>query len=162
MPHPGSKNPFAPRFGFNYRLTDKTVVRGGYGIFFTSYEGREIDDSGDIYPYSVRNALNPTTQNSLDTLKFGNQLFPSHTSLGPFPENSLSFIAVIESENPRNPYVQSWTLSVERELARNTTLEPVSYTHLDVYKRQTVAALRATTSRWTVWSTPTRRWKHQP
>jgi hypothetical protein len=123
VPHPGSKNPFAPRFGFNYRLTDKTVVRGGYGIFFTSYEGREIDDSGDIYPYSVRNSLNPTTQNSLDTLKFGNQLFPSHSSLGPFPENSLSFIAVIESENPRNPYVQSWTLSVERELAKNTTLE---------------------------------------
>jgi hypothetical protein len=30
---------------------------------------------------------------------------------------------VIESENPLNPYVQSWTASVERELARNTTLE---------------------------------------
>jgi len=30
---------------------------------------------------------------------------------------------VIESENPLDPYVNSWTLSVERELARNTTLE---------------------------------------
>ena len=26
VPHPGSKTPFAPRFGMNYRLTDKTVV----------------------------------------------------------------------------------------------------------------------------------------
>ena len=25
---------FAPRFGFGYRITDKTVIRGGYGIFF--------------------------------------------------------------------------------------------------------------------------------
>ena len=58
---PGPKNPFAPRFGINYRLNDKTVVRGGYGIFYNSYEGREIDDSADIYPYSIRNSLNPTT-----------------------------------------------------------------------------------------------------
>ncbi len=50
-------------------------------------------------------------------------MFPSYTTLGPFPESSLSFIAVIESENPLNPYVETWTLSVERELARNTTLE---------------------------------------
>jgi hypothetical protein len=123
VPHPGSKLPFAPRFGLNYRLDDKTVVRGGYGLFFTSYEGREIDDSADIYPYSIRNNLNPTTQNSLDTLKLGNDLFPSYTTLGPFPESTLSFIAVIESENPLNPYVNSYTLSVERELAKNTTLE---------------------------------------
>lgn len=123
VPRPGLKTPFAPRFGINYRFNDKTVVRGGYGVFFTSYEGREIDDSADIYPYSVRNALNPATQNSLDTLKLSNQLFPSFGTLGPFPESSLSFIAVIESENPLDPYVQSWTLSVERELARNTTLE---------------------------------------
>ena len=123
VPRPGPKTPFAPRFGLNYRLDDKTVVRGGYGIFFTSYEGREIDDSADIYPYSERFNLNPTTQNGLDQYKLSNSLFPSYTSLGPFPESTLSFIAVIESENPLDPYVQSWTLSVERELAKNTTLE---------------------------------------
>jgi hypothetical protein len=32
-------------------------------------------------------------------------------------------LAVIESENPLNPYVQSWTAGVQRELARNTTLD---------------------------------------
>ena len=87
VPRPGLKTPFAPRFGINYRLNDKTVVRGGYGIFFTSYEGREIDDSADIYPYSVRLNLNPTTQNSLDTIKLGNNLLPSFCTLGPFPES---------------------------------------------------------------------------
>lgn len=121
VPHPGSKTPFAPRFGMNYRLTAKTVVRGGYGIFIDSYEGREIDDSADIYPYSVRNALNPTSDPTL--AKFSNQQFTPYTTLGPFPASTLSFIAVIESENPLNPYVQSWTASVERELAPNTTLE---------------------------------------
>ncbi len=120
-PHPGPKTPFAPRIGVNYRVDDKTVVRGGYGIFYDSFEGREIDDSADIYPYSIRNNLTPTTV--AGTPKLTNQLFPTYTTLGPFPETSLSFIAVIESENPLDPYVNSWTLSVERELARNTTLE---------------------------------------
>jgi hypothetical protein len=121
VPHPGSKKPFAPRFGVNYRVDDKTVVRTGYGIFFDSYEGREIDDAGDIYPYSVRNNLAPATV-SADP-KLSNNLFPSYKNLTAFPESSLSFLAVIESENPLNPYVQSWTFSVERELARNTTFE---------------------------------------
>ena len=121
VPRPGSKTPFAPRFGFAYRLNDRMVVRGGYGIFFDSYEGREIDNSGDIYPYSIRNSLSPTGNAGLP--KLGNQLFPSYSTLGPFPASTLSFLAVIESENPLNPYVQSWTASVQRELGSNTTLE---------------------------------------
>ena len=77
-------------------------------------------------------------------------MFPSYTTLGPLPEMALSFIAVIESENPLNPYVQSWTASMERELGRSTSLE-VNYIgthsiHLldrreDVYKRQSVFQL---------------------
>jgi hypothetical protein len=121
VPRPGLKTPFAPRLGINYRLNDKTVVRGGYGIFFSSYEGREIDDSADIYPYSIRLSITPTTVASYP--KSANQMLPGYGTLGPFPVSTLSFIAVIESENPLDPYVQTWTLSVERELARNTTLE---------------------------------------
>jgi len=122
VPHAGSKKPFAPRVGFAYRLTGKTVVRGGYGIFYDSAEGREIDDSADIYPYSIRNNLSPGSDPTIP-FKLSNQQFASFANLAPFPASTLSFLAVIESENPINPYVQSWNLSVERELARNTTLE---------------------------------------
>ena len=121
VPHPGPKTPFAPRLGLNYRLTDKTVLRGGFGIFFDSYEGREIDDSADIYPYSIRNSLNPGSVSTIN--KLSNQMFPVYNTLGAFPASTLTFLAVIESENPLDPYVESWTGSVERELARNTTLE---------------------------------------
>jgi len=121
VPHPGPKTPFAPRFGITYRLTPKTVFRGGYGIFFDSAEGREIDDSADIYPYSVRNSL--TVTSNAGAPKLSNNMFPVYSTLGPFPASTLTFIAVIESENPLNPYVQSWTAGVQRELARNTTLD---------------------------------------
>ena len=87
VPRPGLKNPFAPRFGVNYRINDNTVVRGGYGIFYSSYEGREIDDSADIYPYAIRDNLNPTTQNSLDQYKLSNGLFPSYSTLTPVPRD---------------------------------------------------------------------------
>ena len=121
VPRSGPKTPFAPRFGFAYRLGEKTVIRGGYGIFWDSSEGREIDDSGDIYPYAIRNSLNPTTNPAAS--KLTNDLFPSFTTLGPFPVSTLTFLAVIESDNPLNPYVQQRSLSIERSLAKNTTLE---------------------------------------
>ena len=36
--YPVDKNNFAPRTGFAYALTDRTVVRGGYGMFFQRTE----------------------------------------------------------------------------------------------------------------------------
>ena len=121
VPHDGAKTPFAPRFGVMYSITPKTVFRGGYGIFFDSAEGREIDNSGDIYPYSIRNSLAPATNPTAP--KLTNNMFPAFSTLGPFPVSTLTFLAVIESDNPLNPYVQSWTAGVQREVARNTTVE---------------------------------------
>ncbi len=124
VPRAAPKNPFAPRLAINYRLDNKTVLSAGYGIFYAGYEGREIDDSADIYPYSIRLALNPAgIGDPVADPKFSNSIWPAYGNLGPFPTASLSFIAVIESENPLNPYVETWTLGVQRELAKNTTLD---------------------------------------
>src|SRR5438132_1908039 len=124
-PADGSKKPFAPRFGFAYRPFggDKTVIRGGYGIFFDSSEGREIDDSGDIYPYAVRAAVTPATQAVASSPKLSDQIFIPNNTIPRVTPAQSSFIAVIISENPKNPYVQQWTLSVQREIFKNTTLE---------------------------------------
>src|SRR5438105_14462025 len=115
--------PFTPQLWFAWRpIGEKTVIRGGYGIFFDSAETREIDDSGDIYPFVVRAAINPTQHATLP--RSSNNMFPAvplHT-VSPAIDGS-QFFAVIISEFPKNPYVQQWSLSVQRELARNTTLE---------------------------------------
>ncbi|MBZ5516093.1 MAG: TonB-dependent receptor [Acidobacteriia bacterium] len=123
-PADASRKVFAPRFGFAFRpFGEKTVIRGGYGVFFDSAEGREIDDSGDIYPYAVRTTLTPATQPVESAPKLTDQLYPPYTTVSPVGPEKLTFIAVIISERPRNPYVQQWSLSVQRELFKDTKLE---------------------------------------
>ncbi|MBB5059262.1 hypothetical protein HDF16_003985 [Granulicella aggregans] len=124
-PRDAAKLPFAPRIGFAYRPfgDNKTVVRGGYGLYFDSTETREIDDSGDLYPYVVRTNINPVTAPGVP--KSTDNLFPATAALHPVSvaTDGGQFVAVIISENPINPYVQQYTLSVQHELAPNTTLE---------------------------------------
>jgi hypothetical protein len=116
--------PFAPRFGFAYRPFggDKTVVRGGYGIFWDSAEGREIDGSADIYPYVSRGDFKQTAGQAA-ALQTTDALFPSFSNPGPVTPAANSFLAVNISEAPRNPYVQQWSLSIQRQLTSNTKLE---------------------------------------
>ncbi|MCC7154238.1 MAG: TonB-dependent receptor [Bryobacterales bacterium] len=122
-PADSSKAVFAPRFGFAYRpwADDKTVIRGGYGVFFDSAEGREIDGASDIYPYVSRGnyiqTLGQANPNTTD------QMFPSFAQLGPATPAANTFLAVNIAPVPRNPYVQQWSFSVQRMVARNTTLE---------------------------------------
>ena len=127
-PADGSKKPFAPRIGFAFRLTDKTVLRGGYGIFFDSTETREIDNSGDIYPNVVRVSDNATQNAALPKLTDNmivptvlHQVIPDPVT-GAYVDGS-QFFAVLISDHPQNPYTQNWTFSVQRELSKNTTLE---------------------------------------
>jgi hypothetical protein len=123
-PKDPSKSDFAPRLGFAWRpFSDgRTVVRGGYGIFYDSAEGREIDGSADIYPYVSRGNY-PQSLGQLTPLQTTDSLFPVFSNPGPVTPAANSFIAVIISENPKDPYVQQWSLGAQRSITSNTTLE---------------------------------------
>ena len=100
----------------------RTVVRGGYGVFYDSAEGREIDGSADIYPYVSRGNY-PQSIGQLTPLQTTDSLFPVFSNPGPVTPAANSFIAVIISENPKDPYVQQWSLGAQRSLTSNTTFE---------------------------------------
>jgi hypothetical protein len=122
-PNDASKNVFAPRIGFAFRPFGggDTVVRGGYGLFWDSFEGREIDGAADIYPYVSRGSYNQSVGQA--NLKTTNELFPSFADLGAATPAANTFLAVSMSPSPKNPYVQQWSLGVQRELFSNTIAE---------------------------------------
>jgi hypothetical protein len=122
-PADASKRVFAPRFGLAFRpfSDDKTVVRGGYGVFFDSAEGREIDGAADIFPYVSRG--NYTQSLGQANLITTDSLFPDFASAKVATPAANTFLAVNISPEPRNPYVQQWSLGVQRSLTQKTTLE---------------------------------------
>jgi hypothetical protein len=96
-------------------------MRGGYGVFFDSAEGREIDGAADIYPYVSRGNYPQSIGQA--NLRTSDQMFPNFASLGAATPAANTFLAVSMSPEPRNPYVQQWSLGIQRALTGNTTFE---------------------------------------
>jgi hypothetical protein len=115
---------FAPRLGFAYRpgADEKTVIRGGWGRFYDSAEGREIDGAADIYPYVSRGIYSQSVSQTTP-YKTTNDLFPSFSEQGVATPAANTFLAVSMSPEPRNPYVDQWSLGVQRQITKNTVAE---------------------------------------
>jgi hypothetical protein len=129
-------NDFAPRVGFAYAADAKTAIRGGFG---TSYVHYTRAGSGDILAINApqalfvavnQNNLKPSTTNhcvgSPTVASIGNcyvsaeQGFPTGltTTFNPLTDN-ITYVP----RNTRDSYVESYFLSVQRELAKNTRLD---------------------------------------
>ena len=48
------RNNFAPRLGFAYRITNKTVVRGGYGVFYSPENSARNELLTKNYPFATQ------------------------------------------------------------------------------------------------------------
>ena len=67
------KNNFQPRIGVSYALNDKTVLRGGFGIFTSSFQIQPINQAG----YTASTAFVPSTNNGLTFIANLNNPFPN-------------------------------------------------------------------------------------
>lgn len=117
--HEPTKN-FAPRASLSYALGDKTVVRGGFGMFYARFQGSLIQTlyfSNGLYQPQI--LLTPSTA--------GAPVFPSSIpSLGNLPGGSVSL--TFASPDFRNPYTLQGDIAIERELTQNLGLT-VSYVY---------------------------------
>ena len=130
------RNDFAPRLGFSYAPDGLTAVRGGFG---TSYVHYTRAGSGNILGINApqalfvavnQNNLKPTPTNhcvgtptvaSIGTCYVSaDQGFPTGltTTFNPLTDN-VTYVP----RNTRDSYVESFYLSVQRQLAKNTLLD---------------------------------------
>jgi outer membrane receptor protein involved in Fe transport len=140
---------FAPRLGLAYRLTSSMVLRAGYGMSYTTFCGNNYsyDDPIKQTPEFVPSgtgygpALLPNGQPS--SFQAG---FPPATPVV-VPSNGIMMGVNSETYfdiplNLKNPYVESWNLSVQRALPAHFTLD-VAYVGnhgVDIYTNPNINA----------------------
>jgi len=111
-------NDFAPRFGFAYRATDKTVIRGGMGVYFTQYEamgGGEYLQTNPPFHFKAQ----PTTDRVTPTISLVQGL-PENILT---PENARNIRTSSYDRNGRHGYSYQWNLNIQRELPADMLFE---------------------------------------
>ncbi len=119
-------NNFAPRASFAYRVTDKLVLRSGFGMFYIpNYPLWSFPNNGysQTTPY-VGTVDGVTPANLLSNPFPGGLLSPSGSSLGPLTNVGLSVNAVGRGRS--SPYVEQWTFGFQYAVTQNDSIE-VSY-----------------------------------
>jgi hypothetical protein len=107
----GDHNNFAPRFGFAWAGLKRTVVRGGYGIFYNAIE----------MAFVGLTRFNPPLLRSVSVFR------PSLPNLLDRATESIPTGLVVPDRNVRTPYAQHVTLAIERELFNANSKLTVSY-----------------------------------
>jgi hypothetical protein len=116
--YPNQFRRIAPRLGFAWQPVEKTVVRGGFGMYYTNMNG-----------LNYRNAV---ISNGLTTQQYSLSISPSsappNQQVPTFPNvlsaNSAPLQAPdisLVSPSFRAPYILQGSLQIEREIAENTT-----------------------------------------
>jgi hypothetical protein len=118
--YPNQFQRVAPRLGFAWQPVEKTVVRGGFGWFYTNMNGLNYRNA------VISNGLVSQQSEVSTSYTSGppNQAAPTFPTI--LPESSPLFSASPDisliSPQFRVPYILQASLQIEREIAENTTL----------------------------------------
>ncbi|HEY7056627.1 MAG TPA: hypothetical protein VH458_08895, partial [Vicinamibacterales bacterium] len=116
------RNNFGPRVGFAYTVAPETVVHGGYGI---SYAHFTRAGGGDLLPINgpqVVNAVVNQTNPASATFIPAEQGYPAGLA-DPSQFNPLTANITYIPRNFHSGRVQSWYLSVQRQIARDLLVD---------------------------------------
>ncbi len=117
--YPIDKKNWGPRFGFAYRPFNKTVVRGGYGIFYDTVPAYITQDTLENLPNLKEDQQSlslfqdgPPTRETFIGFRIQD---PGPGQFNPGPNDV--------SPNFRNAYVQHWNFGIEREIPGNILID---------------------------------------
>lgn len=142
------RNNFGPHLGFIWLplKNDRTILRGGYGIYFDTILGAVVSQSRNIFPTEISLNVDPKL-GGFDVFNLSNPgllqvaegnsgigiplILPGTVNqLGGKPEDAAAFIGdlflrnreggglafTLPSKDIRTPYAQHWHLTVERQV----------------------------------------------
>ncbi len=168
--YPVDKNNVAPRIGFTHSLDadGKSVVRGGYGVFYNRTILGGVDDTIEFPKYTSSTVVNFPANSAdpgpssgrlpADPLLFpvisNGKLVPNRALLNAaFPAGALiknQGVVIFDSPDRRLPYAHQATVGYSREVARNIAVA-ADYVHAanrDMFlARNLNPMVRANTSR---------------
>ena len=127
---------FAPRTGFSYRVTNDTVIRGGFGISYIPFT-----DNTYAYNYPIRanNSYQPTGSSPYTPAVLADGVTTASFQAGfpapvpvVIPSNGIitantpaliSQVYVYIPQNFRNSYAEAWNLAVQQAFGANFSFQ---------------------------------------
>jgi hypothetical protein len=116
------RNNFAPRLGFAYSMTPKTVVRGGWGVSYIHFHRIGAANLLPINGPQVVNAVATQSNPLLSTFRTTQQGYPAGFA-DPSVFNPLAANILYMPRDYHSSTVQSYFVSVQRELAAYLLLD---------------------------------------
>ncbi len=118
------KKAFGPRVGFAYSINDKTVFRGGYGIFYEPLkEGSFADQDG----LGFFNRQDLTSTNGFQIDSGVTRIFPISGPFTPDAQNGSpgqpnGGLILVPRGSGRPADIQTWNLDIQRQITANLVL----------------------------------------
>jgi len=121
---------FAPRFGLAYKVSDKLVARGGYGIYYD----RLSNQLGLLEALSLPGYVRTDLQAASNTAASLQNPFPNLPQQSEFPVVPQLFSPPYTTNRPaiglnavdptlKTPYLQQWGMNLQYQLTQSTLVE---------------------------------------